>query len=188
MVIRTSGRPCDTAATQRLRSSSTASPGSSDAVWPSGPSPSRVISNNGRAGSSDRGAVVRLQRLLVARGGLVGRAVGRHGVDVFRRHRRLWPASPRGSSGSCFRDDRTERIAHRPSTRDALPGKALAERVRGQQPVERLRRRAAGQRDAERARCRERRRRHPFGDMPRERQRIRQYLNCVQSSCSWASP
>ncbi len=64
--MRSSSRPLGTGATQRLRSSRTGSPGSSEAVWPSSPRPSRVRSSSGRPSLEHVRAVKTLQHRLVA--------------------------------------------------------------------------------------------------------------------------
>ena len=118
--------------------SSTGSPGNSDAVCPSGPSPSNVISNSGRAG---RGPPRRRRPAACA-----------HSVERRRRacRRSEWgecspaarapcAASPRASSDSCSRDDRGGTKRSSPQYQETrCQGKRLAELLRGEQPVERL--------------------------------------------------
>ena len=78
-----------TPTTQRAVSSSAGSPGNSDAVWPSGPTPISTRSNRGRASIERVCAVERLQFLFVKRGAAVGigrvGGRGRNRMDVCRR-------------------------------------------------------------------------------------------------------
>ncbi len=96
-----------------------------------------------------RRAVSRLQGPLVAQGGLVGSAIGRHGVNVFPRYRRLGEHRLAGHPVVALRMIVGNEALVAPIPGYAPPREATAELIGGQQPVERLGGRAAGERDPE---------------------------------------
>jgi hypothetical protein len=146
--MRTSGRPWETTATQRLRSSSAGSPGSSEAVWPSGPRPSSVTSKSGRCG-----------------------------MNILWRHRRFgehrFAGHPKIAFGMIVRDE----TLVSPIPRHPLPRETIPEFVRRQKSIKRLWRRSARERDSERTLPGCRRFCHPLRHLVRQRQRIRQDLD-----------
>src|SRR5215471_6065998 len=102
MVIRTSGRPWETTATQRLRSSTAGSPGSNEAVWPSGPRPSSVIRD----------------------------PVGRYWMNVLWRHRRFGEHRFAGHPKIAFRVVIGDEALVAPVPRHLLPRETVPEFVR----------------------------------------------------------
>ena len=154
--MRTSGRPCETAATQP------GSPGSNDAVCPSGPSPTKCDVEKRALRIKRCSAVGLLQCLLVTPRRVLRSAVGRNRINVLGRHlsfgEHRFARHPINAVGMIVRDEAL--VAPVPG--NARPGETPSEFIRGERSIPRLRRRSARERDAERAGRRLRGLRHPF--------------------------
>ena len=152
------GQPV-TAATQCFRSSSTGWPGMSEAVCPSLPRPSSMISKSGRAGSSCRRRHSSVSAAFRSARRVVGRAVDRHRVILLRRHRHMRQHRFLRHAVVAGRAVVRKRSARLPRRSRAVPMPCACGMALSRAPVERL---SASSR-----------RRARYGTIPEQRRRCR---------------
>src|SRR5215470_9613020 len=125
----------------------------------------------------DRCTIGCLQTTLIVQGGVLWRAIDRHGMDILCRDRCLGEHGLAGHPVIALRVIIGNEALVAPIPGDPRPWETSAEIIGSKERVEGPRGRAAGKRYSKCPRRCERRRRHPFGRMARERRRIRKYFD-----------